>query len=273
MTEVQRGPAAGDWRSVAGSVVITVEVDGEAALLGMGEEHADDLTAMSHQAYGPRIGLPRILQLLGQHRIQGTFFVPGSIAERWPKSLEAIVLAGHEVALHGHSHRPLRSLTADEQRADFEQGYAALRRSGVTPVGYRAPFSQLTRHTLDIVAGSDLIYDASLMDDDKPYRIRTGTGELAELPGHWTLDDYTYYGTGEIEVPHQVVDIWKAELDALRATGSLLVLTLHDFLSGRPSRVRALESFIAYARESDVRFARADRVAEIVMGRTPTAAR
>jgi hypothetical protein len=35
---------------------------------------------MSHQAYGPRVGVPRILDLLAEHAIEATFFVPGVTA-------------------------------------------------------------------------------------------------------------------------------------------------------------------------------------------------
>lgn len=260
---VERGPSAPDWRHGASAmVVITCEVDGEAALLGQD----DDLTAMSHQAYGPRVGLPRILQLIGQMQIPATFFVPGVVAERWPKAVESVLLAGHEVALHGHSHRSLRQMSADEQRADFEKGWETLAALGVAPRGYRAPFCQLTRPTLDLVAQSNLIYDSSLMDDDKPYRLRIGSGGLAELPTHWVLDDTIPYSV-EPELPSAVGEMWVAELDAMRATGSLCVLNVHDFLSGRPSRMRALERFLTFAKEKgDVRFARADQLAETVLG-------
>jgi peptidoglycan/xylan/chitin deacetylase (PgdA/CDA1 family) len=264
---VERGPAAPDWRQGAAALaVLTVEVDGEAALLGLGDHHENDLTAMSHQAYGPRVGLPRILQLVGQMQVPATFFVPGVTAERWPKAVESILLAGHEVALHGHTHRPLNTLTPDEQKRDFEQGWETLAKLGVTPRGYRAPFCQLTRATLDLVAQADLIYDSSLMDDDRPYRLRIGSGGLAELPTHWALDDTVPYAV-EPELPSAVADTWIAELDAMRSTGSMCVLSVHDFLTGRPSRMRALEKFLTYAKEKgDVKFARADRAAEVALG-------
>ena len=32
---------------------------------------------MSHQAYGPLVGVPRILDLLREYSLPATFFVPG----------------------------------------------------------------------------------------------------------------------------------------------------------------------------------------------------
>lgn len=95
---------------------------------------------MSHQAYGPRVGVPRILDLLAAHGIEGYFFVPGVTAERWSKAVEKILDAGHKVALHGHSHRVLPGTTPEQQRRDLELGLEALARLGVGPAIYGLPW-------------------------------------------------------------------------------------------------------------------------------------
>jgi peptidoglycan/xylan/chitin deacetylase (PgdA/CDA1 family) len=107
------------------------------------------------------------------------------------------------------------------------------------------------------------------MDDDKPYLLDTPSGRLAELPPQWYLDDGEQYlflpypGFDRvIQRPSAVADTWKDEVDAYRAIHSLLVLTAHPCLSGRPARVRALEGVIEYAESlGDVEFARCDEVA------------
>ena len=71
----------------------------------------------------------------------------------------------------------------------------------------------------------------------------------------------------QIESPRKVVELWTAELDAMRGTRSLCVLTCHPFLSGRPSRARAIEDFIEFPLDrGDIRFSRADHLADIVLG-------
>ncbi len=274
MSELQTQPPAGDWRGDAKAVaLLTFDFDAESPILAEGEHYAEDLSTMSHQAYGPKVGVPRILDLLARHEVEATFFVPGVTAERWPGPVEKILEAGHEVALHGHSHRRLPGMPEDEQMADLERGLAALLRLGVEPVGYRAPYWQLTRTTLDALQQHGIRYDSSLMDDDRPYRLTTSGGEIAELPVHWSLDDWEQYAflpdpdIGQrIENPRDVAEIWKGELDAMRHTGSLCVLTCHPFLSGRPSRIRAIEDFVSFAREcGGVRFSRADRLADAVL--------
>jgi peptidoglycan/xylan/chitin deacetylase (PgdA/CDA1 family) len=275
VTPLDRTPAPADWLDGAAAVAaLSFDVDAEAPILAEGAHHAEDLSVMSHQAYGPRVGVPRILELLRRLEVPGTFFVPGVTAERWPGTVTAILEAGHEVALHSHAHRRLPGMPADEQRADFEQGLEALRRLGADPCGYRAPMWQQTRVTLDLIAETGLRYDSSLMDDDRPYRLHVGSRSIAELPVHWSLDDWEQYAflpdpdIGQnIETPDKVLALWTGELEAMRTTGSLCLTTCHPFLSGRPSRVLVLERFVAFARErADVRFDRCDALAARVLG-------
>jgi peptidoglycan/xylan/chitin deacetylase (PgdA/CDA1 family) len=270
----ERRPPSEGWRADAAAVAaLSFDVDAESAVLTAGAHYAQHLSTMTHQAYGPRVGVPRILALLARVDVEATFFVPGVTAERWPDTVRAIVAGGHEVAFHSHLHRPLSDMTAIEQREDLLRGLEALERLDVRPSGYRAPFWQITRETLDLLAGAGIRYDSSLMDDDRPYVVRSGDGWLAELPVHWSLDDWEQYAFlpdpnigQQIETPSKVLELWCGELDAMRDTGSLCLITCHPFLSGRPSRVRAIERFVEAARAyGDVRFDRCDRLAERVL--------
>jgi peptidoglycan/xylan/chitin deacetylase (PgdA/CDA1 family) len=139
--DADRLPPAGDWRQGAAAVaVLSLDVDAEALILAEGDHYAEDFSTMSHQAYGPRVGVPRILKLLAAREIEATFFVPGVTAERWPGTVEEVLQSGHEVALHGHSHRVLPGMSESEQRRDLEMGLEALGNLGAEPCGYRAPY-------------------------------------------------------------------------------------------------------------------------------------
>ncbi|HVS84860.1 MAG TPA: polysaccharide deacetylase [Gaiellaceae bacterium] len=233
---------------------LTFDVDAESPLLAMHPKYAKHLGPMSHQAYGPRVGVPRILALLADYGITATFFVPGLTAERYPEAVEAILAGGHELGHHSYAHLPPLGMKEDEERADFERALATLGRFGVTPEGFRAPMWEPAYRTPRLLAEHGLLYDSSLMDADRPYLLDTGAGDLVELPVHWSLDDWEQYaylpdppiGT-QIESPRKVLEIWTAELDAMRRYGCLFVLTNHPFISGRPHRVEALRQLIEYA--------------------------
>jgi peptidoglycan/xylan/chitin deacetylase (PgdA/CDA1 family) len=229
---------------------------------------------MTHQAYGPRVGVPRLLELLADFGLKATFFVPGLTADRYPGSVERIVEGGHEVGHHSYSHRSPVDLSPAGERADFERALAALDRLGVKPSGHRAALWEASWQTPRLVAEYGLAYDSSLMDSDRPYRLRAGAATIAELPPHWSLDDWEQYAYlprpeigAVIESPAKVLELWRAELDAMRRHGCLFMLTCHPFLSGRPSRVEALRALIEYALEAgDVGFATGAEVAERAMG-------
>jgi peptidoglycan/xylan/chitin deacetylase (PgdA/CDA1 family) len=230
---------------------LTFDVDAEAPILVESGLYARNAGVMSHQAYGPLVGVPRILDLLREYSLPATFFVPGWTADRYPHVVDAILKAGHEIGHHSYAHRSPFVLTEDEERADFERALESLRALGVEPKGFRCPSWEPGWRTPQIVAEYGLEYDSSLMDSDKPYVLDTGAGEIVELPVHWSLDDWEQYAyipdppfRSAIEAPTKVLDLWTSELDAMRRYGCLYVLTCHPFLSGRPHRVEVLRTLI-----------------------------
>ncbi len=258
------------WHGGAAAVAtLTFDVDAESPILARSRGYADHLSTMSHQAYGPRVGVPRILDLLDELAVPATFFVPGWVAEQRPGLAATIVERGHEVAHHSYSHRPPTSMTAAEQRADFERGMAVFASQGIEIRGHRAAGWESTGDTPGLVAGHGLDYDSSLMADDRPYLIDTGAGRIAELPVHWSLDDWEQYAFlpapqlgSVINSPVGVGEMWRAELDAMRRYRCLFNLCLHPFLSGRPGRLAAVRELIEFGLGlGDVRFARCRDVA------------
>jgi peptidoglycan-N-acetylglucosamine deacetylase len=242
--------------------VLTFDVDAEAPILAAGRRYAERAMVMSHQAYGPLVGLPRILDLLEEYRVKATFFVPGVTAERYPDAVERILEGGHEVGHHSHAHRNPAELSEAEEREDFERALETLERFGVRPQGHRAAMWEATWRTPELVAEYGLLYDSSLMDDDRPYALETDAGTIVELPPHWSLDDWEQYAYlprphvgGIITSPTTVSGMWIHELDASRRHGALFLLTCHPFLSGRAGRVEALRALVEAALERcDVEF-------------------
>jgi len=249
---------------------LTFDLDAEAPILAEGGRYARNAGVMSHQAYGPRVGVARILDLLREYSLPATFFVPGLTADRYPQSVETILAAGHEVGHHSYAHFSPVGQTEDEERADFERALTTLQKAGAEVSGFRCPSWEPSWRTPKLVAEHGLAYDSSLMDADKPYVLDTGAGEIVELPVHWALDDWEQYAylpdppfRSSIESPSKVLDLWISELDAMRKYGCLFVLTCHPFLSGRPHRVEVLRRVIEHALEAgDVEFAYCRDVAQ-----------
>lgn len=261
-----------DWPGGAhAACAVTFDVDAESAILAVDRKYAARASTMSHQAYGPKVGVPRLLGVLERAGVQATFFVPGFTARRYPDTVRRIVAAGHEVGWHNDLHEPPYELDEAEERAILERGAEVLEPlTGTRPRGFRAPWWELNERTPELLAAAGFAYDSSLMDDDVPYRLQTAAGTLIELPVHWSLDDWEQYAFlpepdigSIIELPSKVLELWTVELDAMREEGCLLVLTMHPFLSGRPARARMLGEFLARVRErGDVWLARAGEIAD-----------
>ncbi|MBS1877954.1 MAG: polysaccharide deacetylase [Actinobacteria bacterium] len=237
--------------------------------------------AISHQRFGPEVGVPRILALLAEYDLPATFFVPGETALRHPGAVERILADGHEIGHHTHRHRSALGHGPNEERRDFELALEALQRYGVSPKGHRAAMWEASWLTPSLIAEHGLTYDSSLMDRDSPYILELGDGaEIAEVPPHWSLDDWEQYAFlpdppigSIINSPPQVAAMWKHELDSMRRHGATFVLTCHPFLSGRAGRIEALREVIEHALDSgDVEFKSAATVAEATLA-DPTSER
>jgi len=275
MADHRAAPPESDWRSpmpagfrwpdgTRAAACFTFDVDAESPILFDHPESAAWLDVMTHQAYGPRTGVPRILRLLDRQMIRATFFVPGYTAERWPATIRAIRDAGHEIGHHGYLHEGARSAPdAETEERRLLRGLEALHdATGVRPIGYRAPNWELSYRLPAILARHGFQYDSGLMDADHPYRLATGpepdAPSIVELPGHWSLDDWEPYnylpgitGSGVIASPIEVLARWSLELEALVQEGGLFMLANHPFISGRASRAVALEQLIVRARAID----------------------
>lgn len=253
------------------------DVDAESAILQAAPTSANRPGVMSHQSYGPLVGVPRILDLLDRHGVVSTFFVPGYTAERYPGVVRDIIVAGHEIAHHGYLHETLEGVDRTTEATYLDRGLEALERiAGVRPVGYRAPMWEPTWSTPGLLAERGFLYDSSLMDADHPYELAVddveGVSSIVEIPIHWALDDWEQYcfvpgvsGEGLIESPSKAREMWSLELDAMRDVGGCFTLTNHPFLTGRPSRARALERVVEQAVQYvDVWVTSLSRIAEHV---------
>lgn len=233
------------------------DLDAESAVLSFAPEAASRMSVMTHQSYGPLVGVPRLLRLLERHGVRATFFVPGYTAHRYPEVVRTIASEGHEIAHHGYLHEPLGEADEATEVSYLERGLDALHEvAGVTPVGYRAPMWELNYRSPEILSRYGFLYDSSLMDGDHPYELSAGPeGEsIVEIPIHWAVDDWEQYcyvpglfQTNPIGSPLQSRDMWLAEFKATTDEGGCFVLTGHPFLSGRPSRAVALGEVIAEA--------------------------
>ncbi|MBY0276185.1 DUF3473 domain-containing protein [Candidatus Binatia bacterium] len=108
----------------------------------------------------------RVLSLLDEFGVKGTFFILTWNAERHPELVEDIASRGHEVATHGYAHRLVYEQGRDLYRQDLERSQEILERlTGKRARGYRAPSFSVTAKSmwaLDVMLECGIEYDSSI---------------------------------------------------------------------------------------------------------------
>jgi peptidoglycan/xylan/chitin deacetylase (PgdA/CDA1 family) len=251
-------------------VTLTFDFDAESAWLGTSHEVGPG--ALSRGAYGAIEGMPRILRLLGQYGIPGTFFVPGDTALRHEAVVKQIVEAGHEIGHHGFVHEPPQLLSPGEERSVLERGLEALARHGARPVGYRSPGGEVSPSTYPLLLEYDFQYDSSQVGRDTPYWVEIDgePSELVEVPFAWELTDSAHFKfafspsyLAGMSAPSKVEEIWWGDFDGAYEERAMFVLTLHPEIIGRRHRMRLLERTIGHILDhAEVRFVRMREIAD-----------
>jgi peptidoglycan-N-acetylglucosamine deacetylase len=220
------------------------------------------------------IGARRILSTLEHYKIPGTFFIPGHTAYAFPKSVQDIAAAGHEIGHHGWIHEIPATVSPEREREILEKGFKALKEvAGVRPAGYRSPASDNTPNSVPLLLDLGFEYDSSEMASDfEPYWCRVGDSfdldepykfgspvNLVELPVAWHLDDFPHveFVMSKVglfpaaQTPDSLLRIWKDEFDFLynRIGQGLFTVTMHPQVIGRGHRLPLLEAFIEYVRD------------------------
>ncbi|HZD79591.1 MAG TPA: polysaccharide deacetylase family protein, partial [Actinomycetota bacterium] len=82
------------------AVAVTFDLDAEEVWIADDAANRHRPAALSQGVYGPKVAVPRIVDLLERHGIRATFFVPGRVAEAHPVAIEALVAGSQELACH-----------------------------------------------------------------------------------------------------------------------------------------------------------------------------
>jgi peptidoglycan/xylan/chitin deacetylase (PgdA/CDA1 family) len=236
------------------AVALTFDFDAEEVWIGDDPANADRPGVLSQGTYGAKVAVPLILALLSRYDVRATFFVPGRVAERHPRRLEAIIGAGHEVAHHGYTHTNPTKLGPEQEEAELVRARGVLESFGAKVAGYRSPSWDFSSVTLALLQKHGFEYSSNLMDDICPYR-HEGTS-IVEVPVQWILDDAAHFWfadaawTKKISTVDEVGAIWQAEFAGIRELGGACVFTMHPQIIGRPGRLPFLESIIAMVTEA-----------------------
>jgi peptidoglycan/xylan/chitin deacetylase (PgdA/CDA1 family) len=256
-----------------------IDVDAVAGWLGSygGEDCLQDI---QRGMFAGEVGLPRLVRLFKRYGIKATFFTPGHTIETFPKKMELVVKEGHEIGLHGYSHENPRDMSPEQEEDVLRKSIELVTGLwGRRPVGYIAPWGEMTTVTADILLKNGIIYDRThVLHDFQPFYARSGDRwtkidyakkasewmkplergheiELVSLAFNWYLDDLppmmfikSYANSYGFTNPRDIEELWRDQFDwAYREYDyATFPICLHPDVSGRPQVLLMLERLIQY---------------------------
>ncbi|HLI67963.1 MAG TPA: polysaccharide deacetylase [Caulobacteraceae bacterium] len=241
-------------------VCLTFDLDNASPTIAHG---ATTPTLISRGDFG-MVATERLLALLEQFAIRGTWFIPGHTIESYPASVKAVHDAGHEIGHHGWTHRAPASLSREDEERELARGNEAIRKlTGRTARGYRSPAWDLSPHSIELLLQHGFLYDSSLMGHDYlPYQARDGDvaeleaplvfgpdTSLIEMPISWSLDDYPVFefgAHGGLKSAELVGRNWFGDFRYMadHYDWGVITYTFHPHVIGRGHRLIMLEGLI-----------------------------
>lgn len=107
-----------------------------------------------------------LLSLLDKYNTKATFFVLGSLAEKYPELVKRIHESGHEIGSHGYSHKTLYDLTITAFEEEIRKSVEILKSiTGKKPAGFRAPtfsINNSTKWAFEVLEKYGFEYDSSI---------------------------------------------------------------------------------------------------------------
>ena len=104
-----------------------------------------------------------ILELFKKYRTKATFFVLGTVAEWYPELIEEIKSDGHEIGIHGYTHKRLCYHTRESFDKEIKRTVLLLSSMGIIPRGYRAPAFSSAEFLYEILSKNGIEYDSSII--------------------------------------------------------------------------------------------------------------
>jgi peptidoglycan-N-acetylglucosamine deacetylase len=246
--------------AATGTLCLTFDNMGRAREIAEGLAGAPDVSgAPDPLEPGLAVGYPRLLGLLDELDLRGTFFIEGWNALHHPERVQELAARGHEVGLHGWVHEKFGAL--DKHRAEqlLHDGTAALSRIGLRPVGFRAPGAVRGKHTAAILKALGYRYDSSsetVADEGGPdsYSVRPALlpEGLAHIPFRHAMVDSIQYLRNPVRPtsPAELQASWLAAVDGTAERRATMTLVIHAFVSGvDDERFTAVRQVLTHAKQ------------------------
>lgn len=116
------------------------------------------VVALTFDAGANADGVDRILPILKENNIKGTFFLTGKFIEKYPDKVRKIVASGGDIGNHTYDHPYLTHLSPEGMKTEIKGAEDAFAKvDGKFDPFLRAPYGDRNQSVLDTVSGSGYI--------------------------------------------------------------------------------------------------------------------
>ena len=210
----------------------------------LGKFHPDWLT-WSQRAYGNRVGVFRILDVLDQFGLTPSVALGSAAAKQCPELVDELSRRNACFMAHGDfaSRRITSKMTPDEEKAFIAAARDAVAAAtGDVPKGWCGQDFNESADTPAHLIDAGFAYTTDWANDDRPYLL---DGALVALPPQPEWNDLECIRLRGVTVP-----VWSDNLAEAFAVlhdegGAVFNLTLHPWITGQPHRIRWLREALA----------------------------
>ena len=228
-----------------------------------------DTMAISWAKYGYTKGIYRLLDAFAKNGIRSSMMVNGVIAERAPEAVNAIADAGHEILSHSYAMDVIPALLNEtEEKANIARCVDLLAGvSGQKIVGWLSPRGTASANSARLLADAGFRWHGDVFDDDLPYVQTFGDKSIVAIPLGTDVNDMPSMKYGA--PPSQMLESFLQNIEVAHDSGctSIIDVTNHAHIYGRPRGAYYYAKIMAEAARSDVWIATRAEIADFMLKR------
>ena len=213
---------------------------------------APDIRNHSRRDYGNRVGIWRIMDVLGRHGVRGTVALNGEVGRFYPRIMEECVRLRWELMGHGLTNSVLLTGMSEAQEAAvISETREVITGYGQAMRGWLGPGLTETWNTLDLLRKHAVEYICDWVNDDLPYRMNNG---LYSIPYSIELNDMPLFNVPSISINdfhRRICDAFDVLYEEAQPTPRVMAIALHPFLIGSPHRIRYLDRALEHIAKHD----------------------